>query len=175
MNIVLESIARFDEEAFRWVLGKRHARRLARVWRWVSHLGDGLPYVFLGLGLYWLEPEHGGAFLVTGLLAFAFELPVYWSLKNTIRRDRPQDSLTDFVAHIVPSDQFSFPSGHAAAACVMATLVAAFYPEFIWPALAFSALIGSSRVLLGVHFPTDVLAGALLGHLSAVLALALGL
>ncbi|MCB1877426.1 MAG: phosphatase PAP2 family protein [Chromatiales bacterium] len=172
---MLETITRYDADAFRWVLGRRNARQFAQVCRWISHLGDGLPYALLGFGLFLWEPLHGKAFLLTGLLAFAIELPAYLLLKNTVRRNRPQDAIGDFVAHIVPSDRFSFPSGHTAAAFVMATLVGGFYPGFLAVAVTVAGMIGASRVFLGVHFPTDILAGVALGHASALLALAAGI
>ena len=74
---------------------------------------------------------------------------------------------------IVPSDQFSFPSGHTAAAYLLATLLAAFFPFFAPWAFAWVALVRMSRLLLTVPFPSDILAGATLGVVAATLGLSL--
>ena len=59
--------------------------------------------------------------------------------------------------------ELSFPSGHAATSFAGATLLALALPRLAWPLLVLAAAIGWSRVYVGVHWPSDVLAGALLG------------
>ena len=71
--------------------------------------------------------------------------------------------LSDAVRHIVPPDEFSFPSGHAAGAVVVAAIISAFLPVAGLIACLYACLVGYSRVALGVHYPGDVLAGAILG------------
>lgn len=166
----IKLVTTLDLFAFNWCLNRPQATQIAKVSRQVSRLGDGGLYLLLGMLLAVFEPQFGMLFLVTGLLAYFVELPLYLVLKNTIKRDRPCDALP-FEAYIVPSDKFSFPSGHAAAAFVFATLIANFYPGFSEIAYMLAVLVGISRVLLGVHYPTDILAGAALGCGSALLAL----
>jgi len=169
----LQKINAVDTRAFFWCNGYgQHAPVMAGS-RWISRLGDGGLYVVLGLTLAVWEPQDGRAFLLAGLLAYSIELPLYLLLKNTIRRDRPCHRLTGFCAAIEPSDRFSFPSGHTAAAFVFAMLLARFYPSLMLPGFVLALLIGSSRVLLGVHYPSDIAAGALLGILSSLVALSL--
>jgi len=173
MAILIEKIGYFDLCTFKWCLSRRYSRQVAEISRWVSRLGDGVYYLVFALLLMYLEVENSKAFFIVALLGFAFELPAYLLVKNTIKRQRPNDVIQEFVAYLVPSDKFSFPSGHTAAAFVMATTIAEFYPQFALPAYVLAMLIGSSRVLLGVHFPTDILAGMLLGVSSANIALSL--
>lgn len=162
-----------DSRAMRWVLSRRDAARLARVARQISRVGDGPFYALLGLSLFLLDGGRGAGFFSQALLAFLLELPLYIWLKRRIRRPRPADAEASLRAFIKPSDQFSFPSGHTAAAALMATLVAVHYPALAALAVPLAVLIGLSRVVLGVHFPTDILAGALLGSFCAGVSLVL--
>lgn len=167
----LEKLTAVDTRLFYWCNGVNQARGMASLSLWISRLGDGLLYLLLGLGLALLDGAQGQQFLFSGLFAYGIELPLYLLLKNTIRRDRPCHRFDDCQAAIEPSDKFSFPSGHAAAAFLFATLVMTWYPGMLLPAFMLAALIGLSRILLGVHYPTDIAAGALLGVCSGLLGL----
>ena len=140
---------------------------------WVSKTGDGYLYFALALLVFLSDQIQGANFFYTALLAFAFEVPIYIGLKNVVKRHRPFNKLDAFTSHIAPSDKFSMPSGHTAAAFVFASLVAHFFPELALFAYCWASLIGMARVLLGVHFPGDILAGALLGLSCSSLALSL--
>jgi undecaprenyl-diphosphatase len=110
------------------------------------------------------------------LLAFAIELPLYLLLKNAIQRERPRGlQQHGWTPGIKPSDRFSFPSGHTAAAFMFAWMLAASYPEYTLIYLSIASGIGLSRVLLGVHYPTDILAGASLGSTIAFVVLSINL
>jgi undecaprenyl-diphosphatase len=130
---------------------------------WISKTGDGQLYVLIAGTLWWLEPQHGLLFLYSALLAYGLELPIYLLLKQVLKRQRPCDSSSKLDAHIVPSDKFSLPSGHTAAAFLMASLVSHFYPSIAVLVYAWAFMIGCSRVFLGVHYPGDIVAGAVLG------------
>jgi undecaprenyl-diphosphatase len=86
--------------------------------------------------------------------------------KTLVHRHRP------FAHQIGPSERtHSFPSGHAATAFAGATVLAAFLPRWRVPLFALAVLIGLSRLYNGVHFPTDVVAGAVLGGLVGLVVL----
>lgn len=163
----------YDTRALRWVLTRPGSARLARIARYGSRLGDGPAYGLLGLVLFYMEPVNGPLFFVQALAAFLLELPLYITLKHVIRRRRPADLEDTLAALIQPSDRFSFPSGHSAAAFLMATLVAIHYPVWAVVAYPLALVIGASRVVLGVHYPTDLVAGAVLGGSCAALVLPL--
>lgn len=171
----LHKLHAFDTWAFHWCHGHGRATVLLTGSRWLSRLGDGICYLLLGIGLALWEAQDGEQFLQAGLLTYAIELPLYLLLKNTIRRDRPCHRFAHCQAAIEPSDRFSFPSGHAAGAFVFAMLIAEFYPSLLPLGFLLAGLVGASRVLLGVHYPTDILAGAVLGIGSALLGLNLWL
>lgn len=141
--------------------------------RLLSHSGDGHLYFATGLLLALYGGSTGFDFFAAGIAAFAFELPLYIALKKRFRRHRPFAVVNGANALIVPSDKFSLPSGHTTAAFVMATLVLGFFPAFAAFAYGLAVLIGLSRVVLGVHYPSDILAGAVLGILCASLTLSL--
>lgn len=166
----MDRLTAWDRIGYEWVQGVRSSHlHLASISRWVSRLGDGLLYALIGVLVALNDAELGRLFLTVGVIAYLMELPVYWGLKNAIRRPRPFHT-SKVPSVILPSDQFSLPSGHAAAAFVFATVVAQFYPEYGVPAYLLASCIGASRVVLGVHYPTDIVAGAALGVLSAEIA-----
>jgi undecaprenyl-diphosphatase len=136
----------------------------------VSKTGDGQLYVVIfGLLLWQLGWES--SIVQAVLLAFLIERPVYFVLKNGLKRDRPQVALENYRSSIIPSDQFSFPSGHTSAAFMMATLMGSSVPVLLIPLYCWAAIVGFSRIVLGVHFPTDTLIGALLGISTALFSL----
>lgn len=110
-------------------------------------------------------------FLQTLLLALLIERPVYFILKNGFKRNRPQAALKDFQSLVTPSDQFSFPSGHTSAAFLVAVISGVFIPILLFPLLFWAALVGLSRIVLGVHFPTDTVVGMVLGISVAIYSL----
>jgi undecaprenyl-diphosphatase len=172
MNAVIRHVDRFDRFTFIWLHGSDGISR-HRAIRWISHTGDGLLYVLAALTVLLVDAARGQHFFTLVAAGFALERALYWVLKNSIRRDRPAVGLQSFRAAITPSDQFSFPSGHTAAGFLFATLVLHCYPPLAPLCYVWASLVGMSRVLLGVHYPTDILAGATLGTGSALGVLAM--
>jgi undecaprenyl-diphosphatase len=159
---LLNAIHKYDVFLFSWLLHTSFHESLARISRYVSRTGDGQLYVLVMALLYWHEGLRSQA-LQAILLAFAVERPLYFVLKNGFKRGRPEAALTNFQSLVVPSDKFSFPSGHTSAAFMMATLAGHFSPALLMPLYAWAGLVGLSRVALGVHFPTDILVGCAMG------------
>ena len=170
--MLIKSLTKYDTDLF-YRLYKLTQKRDCRSIIWLSKTGDGYLYFAIGMLLWAFEHEHGELFLYTALMAYALELPLYVMLKKMFKRPRPCDFLINLTAHVTPSDKFSLPSGHTAAAWLMASIVAYYYPSFTLLAYCWAALIGLSRVLLGVHYPSDVVAGTFLGITIASLSLAI--
>ena len=167
MNTFLQRVHQIDTLAFVWLHVTRRFPYRKSV-RWISRAGDGPLYAAIALGLVLFEAPGSLAFLWSGLVCYALDVSAYLLIKNLIKRDRPSVKIANYQSWITPSDQFSFPSGHTAGAFVFAYLVASFFPLFAIPAYMLATLIGVSRVLLGVHYPSDIIAGALLGSLAAI-------
>ncbi len=159
---LIYSIHQYDVRMFVSLNNSVIHASLVKLCRLVSCTGNGPLYVLLAIGLYW-QQGAGHPLLHALFLAFALERPVYFVLKNSFKRHRPAQSIKDFRSAIIPSDQFSFPSGHTSAAFMVAALLGYFFPAWQIGFYLWALLIGFSRVVLGVHFPTDTLMGMLLG------------
>ncbi len=167
---LLLSIHKYDVFMFTWLANARIHGTLTKISRHLSKTGDGQLYVLIMFVAY-LSEGIVTPFLQTILLAFIIERPVYFVLKNGFKRNRPEAAIKNFRSIITPSDKFSFPSGHTSAAFMMATLLGYFFPPLMIPLYCWAALVGFSRVVLGVHFPTDTLVGVILGVSTAFFSL----
>jgi undecaprenyl-diphosphatase len=154
---------RFDHAEYR--LCRRLNRGVEHTWvrvifRTASRLGDGVIWYALMAVLCVAGYHHAAIHMgVTGLAATA----LYRHLKRWTRRPRPFRAHAGIVARMPPLDEFSFPSGHTLHAVVF-TLVALAHAPWLAPLLApFTVLVGMSRVVLGLHYPSDVLAATLIG------------
>ncbi len=128
----------------------------------------GIPGIVLLKGIITKEKEDfwkSGEMLSTSLLS---SLMVF-GLKSTIKRDRPFKTYPEIIKH-THGGSYSMPSGHTSICFATATSVSLIYPKWyvIAPMYTWASLVGYSRMYLGVHYPSDVLAGALVGSGSAI-------
>lgn len=137
----------------------------------VLPIAIGMPIVFAGAGLAQNKAytfDTGAIVGVTEVLAYA----LYYPIKNFIvKRERPYVALSDVhTGHLDSADKYSMPSGHTTAAFAIATALTLRYPKpYVYiPAYAWAAFVGYGRMYLGLHYPSDVVAGALLGTASAL-------
>ncbi len=160
---LLDSLYQVDHRMLLWCMQNRFQQPLTAAAKVISRSGDGYLQILLPLALYAADPINGPGFFLAVAIAFAIERPLYWLLKNSFQRRRPPDIIPSFKSLVKASDKFSFPSGHTAAAFLLATMTFFFYGSMAMPLFLWAGAVGVSRVLLGVHFPTDILAGAVLG------------
>lgn len=133
----------------------------------VSRLGDGVVWYATFLALPWLGGATGVACTLRMLLLGAVNLVIYLITKRHFARPRPFVVCPGVQARARCLDEYSFPSGHAMHAVAFATMLSAYYPGLEWVVWPFAALVAASRVVLGLHFPSDVVVGAALGWVTA--------
>ena len=88
-------IVHLDRLSFLWCNRYQSSQAITHTFRLLSKTGDGPLYIALALGLMAWNFDHGLKFLYCGLLAFLIELPMYWLLKTSIKREKGGGSLTD--------------------------------------------------------------------------------
>jgi len=172
-RMVLENILHWDLKIFIKIYGLNGKRLFDRLIYRISRLGDGYAYVIIGMLIFILDFDVARILLPAALIAFSIELTAYTILKHKIKRVRPFELNTEIKSLIRPPDKFSFPSGHTAAAFVVAVILSHFYPPLLIPSFSFASLIGFSRIYNGVHYPGDVFAGVVLGAICAKIGLAI--
>lgn len=133
-----------------------------------AYLLIGIP---LGMGVYDLITRDADHFDKTlGITASVVSVyAVQLALKEIVRRKRPYEKYPGYIINRVDESGYSFPSNHTGGAFALATSLTLNYPKWyvIAPSYLWAAAVGYSRLQLGVHYPTDVLAGALIGSACA--------
>jgi undecaprenyl-diphosphatase len=133
----------------------------------VSRLGNGVLWYLVIALLPLVAGPVGLDCAVRMAFAGILNLALYKWLKPRARRRRPFETCPDIRRCAPALDDFSFPSGHTLHAVGFTTVLVAHFPAVgivFWP---IAALIAASRVILGMHYPTDVIVGAMLGWLVA--------
>ena len=140
------------------------APRWIRFWMLAAtRMGDGWLWYSLGAILLAVGGPRGYEAVGAAGSAAILGIFVFKALKHLSRRPRPCQLQPHCWARILPPDQFSFPSGHTMTAFSIAIVVSYFYPTLQGPLYFLALSIGLSRIVLGMHFLSDVLAGAILG------------
>ena len=148
--------------------------RLIRYWfRLISRLGDGVFWYTLMAAILLVQRQDGLLpVLHIALTGLAGTLIYKW-LKGKTLRPRPFEVHQDVWVTGKPLDKFSFPSGHTLHAVAFSGITLAYFPMLAWLLIPFTVMVGMSRVILGLHYPSDVLAGGALGALIASLSIGL--
>jgi undecaprenyl-diphosphatase len=130
--------------------------------------GDGWLWYALGPILAIYGGEHRFAAIAAGISAAAVGILLFRVLKQASRRNRPCEIEPHCWAKMPPPDRYSFPSGHAITAFAVAMAIGLFYPELQGCLLGAAFLIAGSRIILGMHFLSDVLVGSAIGVLLGI-------
>ena len=171
LDATLERIQRWDERVcLRFNRAVRQGILLLG-FRAVSRLGDGLFWYALMLALLLGYGSAAASAVAHILLVGIACTAAYRALKRGTVRPRPYQVHAAIAMGAAPLDRFSFPSGHALHAVAFTVVTAWHFPWLAAPLALFTLLVAASRVVLGLHYPSDVLAGAFLGGVLALASL----
>jgi undecaprenyl-diphosphatase len=129
----------------------------------ISRLGDGIFWYAIMLSLpfiYGMDGVYTALHMsIVGLVA----LFIYKWMKTSTQRIRPYQFNENIFKNVAALDQFSFPSGHTMHAVSFTIVLLSYYPEWALLVVPFTALVAMSRLVLGLHYPSDVLIGTMIG------------
>ena len=155
----------FDTALFYWINLEFQSRFMTAFMEFITEIHNFIiPGILVAIFLIWAFHWRGFWFVAVSTLAVILNDAICFQiLKPLFNRPRPCMELLDIVVHGRCSSNGSFPSNHASNIFALATLFAGIYKNTILLAFAIATLVGFSRIYLGVHYPFDVLAGAIIG------------
>jgi len=160
---ITRSISRRDHGLMRRV-NRWRAPMWIRLWMvCATRGGDGWLWYALGFAILFAGGEPRFRAVAAGVLAAGVGIALFMFLKRFTGRKRPCQIEPHCWSTLLPPDQFSFPSGHTITAFAVAVPWSSFYPELAIGLFLCAISISASRILLGMHFLSDVIAGALIG------------
>ena len=136
---------------------------IRRFFSGVSRLGDYPAWAAIGIAIIISQGANGPVFVAQTLLTVGAGTLIYKLLKQRLVRERPYITHEAIVCGTAPLDRYSFPSGHTLHAVSLTILYSAYEPVLLLIMLPFAALVAASRIVLGLHYPSDVLVGAAIG------------
>lgn len=160
-----------EESILLWIQNNMRADWLTPVMKAVTTLGNvGILWIIMSL-VFLIIPKMRKTGFITSLALIFDLLAVNVLIKNLVRRTRPYEVIEGLTSVIGKQSDFSFPSGHTAASFAFAFAVMFVAPKKIWiPVMVTATLISFTRLYLGVHYPTDILGGVIIGFVCGLLA-----
>jgi len=162
MNNYIEYVTSIDYSWFQYINSHRWYV-LDQTMPILTLFGDGITLLCFMAVLYLSACSRKRSIALNSFAAYCWVGVLVQIVKYAVHRLRPPAVVPDI--HILGPALYtnSFPSGHTAAAFAVATVLASYYPQYRYLLFAIAVLVGYSRIYLGVHFPLDVLFGALSG------------
>lgn len=164
---MIDTLLTLDGNLLLWIQEYLRADWLTPVMTFITRLGSlGFIWILLCLVLLCFRRTRWAG--IAGLLGLVFSLGFNnFFLKRVIARTRPYEVVEGLILLTKKATDFSFPSGHAGSSFAAATAICMTQKgsRARWLALLFAVLMGFSRLYIGIHYPTDVICGALTGAL----------
>lgn len=148
-----------------------HNLAIRVLFRLISRLGDGVFWYTIMLAILVVNGSDGIVPVVHMLVVGLSGTFLYKWLKGKTLRPRPYEVHQDIWLTGRPLDRFSFPSGHTLHAVAFSAIAIFYYPSLFMLVVPFAVMVALSRVVLGLHYPSDVLMGALIGFSLSALSL----
>jgi undecaprenyl-diphosphatase len=139
----------------------------------ISRMGDGGAWLVFGGAVLLVYGSTAIPFILQSALIAATGVMIYKLLKHRLVRERPYIADGNILCGTPPLDRYSFPSGHTLHAACFTVLFGNFEPLLLIVAAPFAVLVAISRIVLGLHYPSDVLVGAAIGIALAFAGLAI--
>lgn len=137
----------------------------------ISRLGNGVFWYVLILMLPWMYGQEAVETSIVMAITGISGVVIYKLLKNNLVRQRPCIKHSCISQGTAMLDLYSFPSGHTLHAFSFTIIAVSAFPELGLLLIPFTFLVAASRVVLGLHYPTDVAVGAIIGTLLAAISL----
>ena len=170
MDILIDIVHTMDYSILAYISEKWRGGSLDTIWKLFSLLGNyGAVWIVLAVLLLFFRKTRRAGLAMLIALGVGYAVGNVW-LKELVMRPRPFVTHTDLTPLLDPGDRWSFPSGHALSSFAAATALFFFHKKTGLLAYLLAACIAFSRLYASVHYPTDVLAGAVLGILCGLAA-----
>jgi undecaprenyl-diphosphatase len=150
-----------------WMHGAATRRWVVPVLGVVSRVGDGWLWYAIIAWLLWAGGPSGSSAAVRMFCVGAVDLVLYRIIKRWIARPRPYRTCPGIRACTKTLDEFSFPSGHTLHSVAFSLILTVYYPMLAFVVWPLTVLIAASRIILGLHYPSDVIVGAVIGAITA--------
>ncbi|UHA72243.1 phosphatase PAP2 family protein [Paenibacillus sp. 481] len=173
MTRVIAWLGHQERQLFVWINHRMHHRKLNLVLYPITHLGGATFTITFTLMLALFAPAPWETIGWQCLIALSLSHVPVAVIKRLYPRIRPHLALPNIYTFRKPLMDHSFPSGHTTAVCSVAVPLMIANPVLIWLLLPVTSIVAVSRMYLGLHYPSDCLAGAFIGAGTAVSIVAL--
>jgi len=159
----------FDNKLIKLINDDMKSKFMDKFMLFITNLGSALFICISILSLIVFGNEKARDIGIQGAVTLAISQTITYSLKTLLGRERPYNKLKNLNTFNIILKDYSFPSGHSSASFSIATIIALNMPVLSIFVFALALMVGISRIYLGVHYPTDVVAGIIIGIGTAAL------